>query len=493
MRQLQLTPTHGMDPYCILQIPYNSSPEEIRSAYRRRMLSAFAGTGNAAQSVKQRQIVWALEAMMQQHSAGCQIAEAHSCDSSHQPCGNFANVQDVAGGTLRSRCLQLASSYQRAASEASSRRTSIEVALADMKAVLASMSRDERRVSIANLPRQVRAVLLHHMEQRTAAHGTGVVQVRNAVVADRPIPRGGQALPGALSHKAIGPSRAPAQKPGKLSTQGTTFKEAMLNWKTAKQADFPRAALGSSGLSGISVLRRKVLWYKASTCFYGLTISTGYTKSLSIAIDRHLLLLQVKHRTMAQRSKHKETEEALEAALEEVLQAAGVRREDVGLSFRMSIPAYRHIGRSIFTHSTTSASEAFHWGRTMRDALENGWQEFRDAWVHVMCACRQHTYNTVRKRSITEAQAFADKAWEEAVPYRAKLAARQAADQEMKANTRAKRLKASEEALTRALSRSCRKVERAIAQQQRAQRIQRKLKADTSLQCRRLAIRRDDI
>mmetsp|Transcript_61085 Transcript_61085/g.145528 ORF Transcript_61085/g.145528 Transcript_61085/m.145528 type:complete len:512 (+) Transcript_61085:75-1610(+) len=486
MKRAKPATTKGMDPFTILQVSPDASYEEIVTAYRSQMLSALS-SHSEGQLLPQHEIVWALETIMaRSDSVTCQN-QAEQVASEEETVRRWplqpshrTSLREEGGIYLQACRPQTVKVLQ----------SSMHKALSELQAALQAMPRDERRNRIGDLSRHVRSKLLRFMEDQNSAEACG--SPRPGEVAKRAGDHNNDVVESkakavlvtARVQYAVVEATKPECAgfyPGKPHTAP---RRSIMRQKLANHQVLPPR--GVSGISGITVQKKlrsdgtKVDLYKASICFRGLTISSGFTMSIGIAIDRHLLLLRIKHRSLS--SPQQELEASVGTAIDATLKEAKLTRDDVGISYRMSISAYHYIGRIVKTHSTRSASEAFCWGRKLQDAARSGWEEFRNAWVDEMSACRQHTYNKVKKRTIAEAQAIADKAWEEAIPYRAKLAERQNALQERRAAVMDQQRKASEEHTLRmkaaAFIRAQRKVEKVVAKeqllQQRRERASRK-------------------
>lgn len=125
----------------------------------------------------------------------------------------------------------------------------------------------------------------------------------------------------------------------------------------------------------------------------------------------------VRARALATSCHHRLLGEAqrLRASIDQACQEAGLRSEDLGLSFCALVDAHALAGRTVSGSYSVDLDQALAQRRRLLAAKSQGWQQLRKEWVDVMqvaAPARPRTWGHARPRpkGEREAELFADAA-----------------------------------------------------------------------------------
>lgn len=251
------------------------------------------------------------------------------------------------------------------------------------------------------------------LQERMARIGTPLTQLRTILQCMQVDHRRSalQTLPprvqAALVVFAESVKTAPAAQPPTCSESTSSSTQSTRSMPTIK----------SKATSGITaqkptVRHKNTLVYKAHVHIKALRFYTsGCNNSLEMALDRQMVLVQMRQALLSASVKHQsllEDPDATYAVITKLFQEIGTSEEELGLSAYIYLRAGRWLVQTCTIISPVMPLfEAIKLHAQILRARRTSWQDLRTVWVKIMQSTRQHFG---KRKSLRQAEAIADAA-----------------------------------------------------------------------------------
>ncbi|CAE7210480.1 dnaJ2 [Symbiodinium sp. KB8] len=338
------------DLYELLGIQRDALEQEIRSSYRRRALQVHPDKGGS-------------EDLFHAVLTAFEVLSSRSTRQTYDAARDRGLLPKdaLAAAAGRGRCQDMA---QKAKAPASHR------ALAQLRQLLATLTREARREALQNLPTEVQQALMTFMKQE--------------------------------------PEILPEQP------QSASSNLAL--------ADASGAA---GGRIGRGILRQNTSppTYRASVFLPNLFLMSVPHPSLELVLQRHSVLLRTRGLLSSAAELNRDSfSEAFAKACEEAEMDA--TQELRALTFAAIVPAYFEVNRQIKGRQTSDLASALAQRDRLLEAKAEGWPALRREWMAIM---QSPTEVGHRSYSAEEAANIADSAWDAGTASRARAEAKRAA------------------------------------------------------------------
>jgi len=238
---------------------------------------------------------------------------------------------------------------------------------------------------------------------------------------------------------------------GDVESDDSSSGEAEPSLSATHRQTRPRGVTGIPGVSRRTDTKTKRISYQASVTFGNLAFRSKYTSDIQVAIDFHIVLLQLRDAVEGEADINCKVQQA--AFDEACVRACMGRREDLdamAVSYYVDVRAF---GTKFCTPSTASLENVLGQRNRLLQAREAGEQSFRCELIAIFQAGRSSVYKRSRTWSPLEAEAIVQVAF-------ARAAARRRPAQAHKEELERRRAERSAAKASRAASRAARRAER---------------------------------
>ncbi|CAE7471043.1 dnaJ [Symbiodinium sp. CCMP2592] len=336
------------DLYELLGIQRDALEQEIRSSYRRRALQVHPDKGGS-------------EDLFHAVLTAFEVLSSRSTRQTYDAARDRGLLPKdaLAAATGRGRCQDIA----KAKAPASHR------ALAQLRQLLATLTREARREALQNLPAEVQQALMTFMKQE--------------------------------------PEILPEQP------QSASSNLALADANGA-----------GGGRIGRGILRQNTSppTYRASVFLPNLFLMSVPHPSLELVLQRHSVLLRTRGLLSSAELNRDSFSEAFAKACEEA--EMDPTQELRALTFAAIVPAYFEVNRQIKGRHTNDLDSALAQRDRLLEAKAEGWPALRREWMAIM---QSPTEVGHRSYSAEEAANIADSAWDAGIASRARAEAKRAA------------------------------------------------------------------
>eukprot|EP00930_Biecheleria_cincta_P071252 TRINITY_DN58769_c0_g1_i1.p1 TRINITY_DN58769_c0_g1~~TRINITY_DN58769_c0_g1_i1.p1 ORF type:complete len:565 (+),score=68.67 TRINITY_DN58769_c0_g1_i1:227-1696(+) len=347
----------------------------------------------------------------------------------------------------------------------------LKVAFACLRSVLKTVPSGRRFALLQDMPHKVRARFLEFMECRQSSHDPGfpvVCDVGDHKCSDSESCHHGESTDSDACNLCEGTldreQRSAAQM---LCVENLKHSAACaaIHWPQLKEVppktENHRCVRVRRGVVLVKTGSGRPSSYLAVHMFAHLHFFTRCQPKFEMAVDNHILLVQIRNRAMMSRDKSERGDRSslsnddIQKACYHVLADNCTSIEEIGLRALVRLQ-FGGTKKCVIKHRITSPvlplNEALTWRERLLTSMEKGWNMLRIAWIQML----QHPgYKHKRPLSATEAVAFVDRCGEIVVPVLKDRLIRQE-------QRHAKRLQTADDRLEQKLQRALRLVHKAL-------------------------------
>lgn len=381
--------------YEVLQVPRAADAPTLRTAYRRAALLAHPDKGGSKE--KFHLVALAFDTLSKQvsrevrsrfHSPRDPQTPGQPDASSERMDGQGRPHTGAGGGERAVRARR--SRHGRGAAPASALRKSR--AVGRLRSVLQSLDGATRREAVAALEPQIQRALLAYMLAQKA--GGDEVNQRTS------------ASPGSVPRVEIADlGRESRQHSSNIGSHG--------------------ARCPQSGVVGV---HRIGAFYRASVAVANLEIYSGLRPRVGIAIDEHIILMQLREAILLEidtGSKHtQQLDENILKVCRECLAKNGTSEREIQLRAKVRVRATQWIGSARISSPTLPFETAIRLRSRLLRSKQSSWQSFRAECIALWQGERCF-HGKRSRRTPQEAEAMAEKGWANAASRRLNTEARQ--------------------------------------------------------------------